>query len=142
MRRTIWLVKWNPKTADFIEEGIRPLVVSLNQWKTVETVFSCEGHPGHKIFKIPYVEFMAGESDLKKLKKRLKGTGWGIFESKSRLHGERRSYLLKGSQGQSSEPVKEIAKLLEPEEPCPRWEACISEYRETKKRGVYRCLGW
>jgi hypothetical protein len=84
--------KYPAETASFIENGIRPLVVALSRWG-FEVCYSCEGHPRKKDYPLPYVAFTldseylgwAEFSDLdlrkvlKDIRKKLRGTGWGIF---------------------------------------------------------------
>jgi hypothetical protein len=68
------------KWALYIDEGIKPLVVALNEWPEVETVASCEGHPLKEGYTKPYVSFKSERrSSVRTLKDRIKGTNWGIF---------------------------------------------------------------
>jgi hypothetical protein len=116
--------------ATFIDEGIKPLVASLCGWSEIKTVNSCEGHG-----RAPFVVFVSSDLSqpsrtvlVKKLKKKLKGTKWGIFRNDMGYRadpGDRRAYpaftVRPHKRATRFASLDEVAELVKCPIPCEAW---------------------
>jgi hypothetical protein len=110
--------------ADFIDEGIGPLVRSINEWEGITTTNSCEGHEADR----PFVVFQSGglykthkgaaRRLANKLRSRIKDTNWGIFEEPLEgIRGSASFYLRPFKRAKSYASVDEIAALVKSQNP-------------------------
>jgi len=138
--KKVWKKEALPEEANFIEDGIRPLVVALNQWEKIKTIASCEGHPDHERYTVPYVSFECEQKGLvKMLKERLKGAEWHILMDDFNItpHDAPKGYKtytlrpnLRGRLAASNEEVTELVKPKDfnPENVYHRLRTFILEY--------------
>jgi len=126
--------------ADFIDEGIRPLVRSIGEWEGIETTNSCDGHNTDR----PFVVFQSGglfktekgaaRKLANKLSERIKGTNWGIFaESSEGVKGCASFYLRPFKRAKSYASVDEIAELVKTKNPKRPVYVAKYEYDESGK---------
>jgi hypothetical protein len=119
--KKVWIRRFAPEEATFVEDGIRPLVVALNQWEKIETIASCEGHPDHEKYDVPYVSFYCNQRGLvKMLKERIKGTEWHIFVNDYTIPDPKAEYKIytirPNLRGRLAFAIEEIAEVVKRED--------------------------